>query len=248
MVSTACPKCQAVELRTAPPEQGPTCFGSWVCNKLLHAVPCRELSYCEMSSKKLWFLVLFLLAGLQLAASQTSIPTPTSTSSPIPTCGFRGDENTYGLGIRIGVYLQWISSTIAYNFLPQEAVNMRIFNTSFQIANFAGLLYITIMKGTGQPSGKLYAVECWIVLTFCLGGVASGRSRDKPNSRSQAPNFAGHRASVIGSLVQLAIGAAMTFYAVWFFYVGMDRMEKPPCSRYAFFFAKVVSSLVRSSQ
>ena len=34
----------------------------------------------------------------------------------ISECGFIGDGDTYGLGIRLGVYTQWVSSLLAYSF------------------------------------------------------------------------------------------------------------------------------------
>ncbi|RPB26915.1 hypothetical protein L211DRAFT_753567, partial [Terfezia boudieri ATCC MYA-4762] len=53
--------------------------------------------------------------------------------------GFTGDADTYGLGIRIGLYFQWITSSIAYSFVPSEAITMRGVNNCFQAAMFAGL-------------------------------------------------------------------------------------------------------------
>jgi hypothetical protein len=186
-------------------------------------------------------VTLFLLLSSAHATSQatpTSLSNSTSTSiSSTPNnCGFRGDTDTYGLGIRVGLYLQWITSSIAYYFVPGEAENMRGVNTSFQAATFGGLLYITISRGAGQPSNALYTVECWIVLSFCLGGVCSGRTRSSPDQR----NFASYKATGLGSLIQLGLVATMSYYALWFVYVGMDTMKATPCSRYAFFFAKVV--------
>ena len=194
------------------------------------------------------FLLLSLLFLIVEAAPQATPTNPSLTaaaqpSTPTQQCGFAGDDNTYGLGIRIGLYLQWFTSSIAYNFVPEEAVNMRGVNTCFQLANFAGLLYITIMNGNGQPSGQLFAVEVWIVLIFCLGGVCSGRSYETDESNENQTNFAGYKASALGGLIQIALVATMTFYAVWFVYIGMDHMAATPCSRFAFFFAKVVRAV-----
>jgi hypothetical protein len=98
-------------------------------------------------------IILFVLLAARLAdaAPQQTTPTPTTlgTSSssstvlppnctPIPTCGFLGDSNTYGIGIRVGIYLQWITSGLAYNFIPDEAAEMRSINFTFMLSNFAG--------------------------------------------------------------------------------------------------------------
>ena len=60
-------------------------------------------------------------------------------STPAEACGFVGDNSTYGLGIRLGIYLQWIASSIAYHFVPEEAVTMRGVNTFFTLSNFIGM-------------------------------------------------------------------------------------------------------------
>jgi hypothetical protein len=196
-------------------------------------------------------IVLVLVSSLLLVNAQAPTPTPSAdsagTARPQPSCGFNGDDNAYGAGIRIGLYIQWITSAIAYNFVPEEASNMRVVNICFQLANFAGLLYITFSRGVGQPSGELYAVECWILLCFCIGGICSSRSRasNSNGELSQTNNFSLYKATALGGLIQLALGAAMVYYGIWFVYVGMDTMQHTSCSRYAFFFSRVVSAETR---
>lgn len=141
-------------------------------------------------------------------------------------CGFDGDDNTYGLGIRIGIYLQWITSSIAYNFLPKEAETMRGINNCFQAAMFAGLLFITITKGS-----ELYAVEAFMMLIFCMGGVCSG---DK-----EKQNYSNHGATTLGSFIRFSLGVAFCAYGVWFTFKGMDNMKHPPCSTFVFFLVRV---------
>ena len=86
-------------------------------------------------------LLVLGLAGLSTAQTPSvtsQAPTQTSSSAPAATtsCGFVGDNNTYGLGIRLGIYIQWITSAIAYNFVPEEAVTMRSVNNFFTLSNF----------------------------------------------------------------------------------------------------------------
>ncbi|KAI9841847.1 MAG: hypothetical protein M1838_003365 [Thelocarpon superellum] len=198
-------------------------------------------------------LVLLMLGEFAQAAPQPSPSTSTSTGSPprstvssaptstaSGTCGFQGDDNIYGLGIRLGVYLQWLTSSVAYNFVPDEAVTMRGVNTCFTLSNFAGLLYITLWRDDNANSPGLYAVECWIVIGFCVGGVFTGRVQGRDdNAQSTSVTFAGYKASAIGGIIQLALNAAIIYYTIWYLYIGMDTMIATPCSRYAFFFARV---------
>ena len=79
------------------------------------------------------------LAGLSaaqtLSSPDASPPTTEIQQMLHSPCGFVGDNNTYGLGIRLGIYLQWITSGIAYNFVPEEAVTstMRSVNYFFAV-------------------------------------------------------------------------------------------------------------------
>jgi len=153
------------------------------------------------------------------------------------TCGFQGNPDTYGLGIRIGIYLQWIASFIAYTVVRKEAASMVVMNYSFLLANFIGLLYITFSNGAALPSGKLFAVECNIVLNFCYGGALMG----SPLFTDEEDKNASRRRQ-LGLICRTGLTVAVLIYSLWYLYIGMDTMEASPCSRAGFFFAKVVSS------
>ncbi|KAI5849324.1 hypothetical protein DFP73DRAFT_540205 [Morchella snyderi] len=182
---------------------------------------------------------LSLLPLLALAAPAPAAPPQQlqqrqahASSSVDGDCGFSGDDNTYGLGIRIGVYLQWITSAVAYGFLPTEAQSIRGVNNCFQAAMFAGLLFITITKGS-----DLYAVEAYIMLIFCMGGVCSGDAKE--DGIFKVKKFAYYKASNIGRVIRFILNIGFCVYGLWFFFTGMDHMKHPPCSTWAYFFAKV---------
>lgn len=177
----------------------------------------------------------------------TVSPGACSPSEPLieTLCGFKGDDNMYGLGIRLGVYFQWVTTSISNNFVPEEAAMMRGVNNCFQLSTFAGLMYITLGRGSTQNSGTIYAVEAFIVLLLCTGGVCSGRGLGNASDDDHAlgervpTTFADYKASRIGQIVRVLIAAASIYYGIWFVYVGMDNMAHPPCSRTTFFFAPV---------
>ncbi|OCL02541.1 hypothetical protein AOQ84DRAFT_443296 [Glonium stellatum] len=183
-----------------------------------------------------------LLLALLITLFLTFGPGACSASEPLSEalCGFKGDDNMYGLGIRLGVYFQWVTTSISNNFVPEEAAMMRGVNNCFQLSTFAGLMYITLGRGSSQNSGTLYAVEAFIVLLLCIGGVCSGRGLGNASEdKAISTTFADHRASRIGQIVRVLIAAASIYYGVWFVYIGMDDMAHPPCSQIAFFFAPV---------
>ena len=75
----------------------------------------------------------------------STLDSPFSDSEANLPCGFLGDNNTYGLGIRLGIYLQWLMLMIASSFVPEEAVNMRQVNNFFTLSNLIGARIQTIV-------------------------------------------------------------------------------------------------------
>jgi hypothetical protein len=213
-----------------------------------------------------FWLVLLAIAAADLAraepqANPTTTAPPSSSSSPSQGCGFQGDTNTYGLGVRVGVYAQWVGSALAYLYVREEARSMAGLNLVFTLSNFAGatpltklppkfnwsyptfagLLYIT---ATSVSNGTL-AIECWIVLSLCIGGIFSGQGT--VTNKEKEKYFAGYKASAVSRAMQYLVLAAIVYYTIWFLYVGMDSMTAP-CPQYAFFFAKVVRCSLHSQR
>ncbi|KAG8914539.1 hypothetical protein FRC00_012642 [Tulasnella sp. 408] len=193
-----------------------------------------------MPRANLPLLLAYLLVLSTLAVGHTlpSLP-PAFSPSLFPqrradpesqSCGFDGDSNTYGLGIRLGLYLQWLSTALCSllkSSSEEESKNMKGVNLCFQASVFGGLLYVTFTDGRTLGSGQLYAAEVWIMLCLCTGGFA-GSLTDYTNPKYLAHNICKH-----------VLDIAWTSYGIWFFFTGMDQMAHPPCSRYAFFYTKV---------
>jgi len=151
--------------------------------------------------------------------------------------GFQGNSDTYGLGIRIGLYFQWATSSIAYTFVREEAVTMRGVNNCFQLAMFAGLLYLTITLGE-----QLHAVEAYLMLVFCMGGVCTGTSNsdddgdDHNNTTRNGVDRIVHRGyeffdtSTLGAFIRLMLTMGFIAYGLWFVFHGMDHMQPPMVS------------------
>ena len=133
-----------------------------------------------------------------------------------------------------------MTSSIAYGFVPEEAVTMRGVNNCFQAAMFAGLIFSTVTKGE-----HLFAVEAFLTLIFCMGGTCSGDL--PPEVQTAITNvtsrdrfrFADYGASTTGGLIRFMLNLGFCAYGVWFTFKGMDGMQHTPCSTYAFFFARV---------
>ena len=95
----------------------------------------------------------------------TVITNENAQDAPRTSCGFDGDSDTYGLGIRVGVYTQWASGVIANWYVTEMAHTMRIRATLFQMAMTIALAFITIRKP------RPYAVDAMIMIVILLGSV-----------------------------------------------------------------------------
>jgi hypothetical protein len=83
--------------------------------------------------------------------------------------GFDGDEDFYGLGIRLGVYLQWSASLIATALQGLEHERRRLTGAYIgaQIAMLAAFLALMFRDSC------VFTAEAIVILYFLLGGIAS---------------------------------------------------------------------------
>ena len=81
--------------------------------------------------------------------------------------GFAGNSDLYGLGIRIGIYLQWISSLLTNVLLPTGVSDSLDTNSIFLFA-----VFIAIAKAS-QSTGGLRPAEAFITLQLCFGYLLS---------------------------------------------------------------------------
>jgi hypothetical protein len=83
--------------------------------------------------------------------------------------GFDGDEDFYGLGIRLGVYLQWSASLIATALQGLERERRRLTGAYLgaQIAMLAAFLALMFRNSC------VFTAEAIVILYFLLGGIAS---------------------------------------------------------------------------
>jgi hypothetical protein len=78
-----------------------------------------------------------------------------------------------------------------------------------------------------------------------MGGTCSGNLPPEVESNISnvsSPNqlpFAQAGASSLGGMIRFMLNLGFCSYGVWFVFKGMDGMKHPPCSTYAFFFARV---------
>lgn len=80
-----------------------------------------------------------------------------------PLCpGFDGNSDFYGLGIRLGVYLQWLASWLTNTLTPNEAGPSHDVNSIFVLAIVVAII-------TSIASDRIRPVEVYVMLLICFG-------------------------------------------------------------------------------
>jgi hypothetical protein len=136
----------------------------------------------------------------------------TATNEP---CPFAGNSDIYGVGVRIGLYSQWVATLLVTLFNPEDEEMFRIVNLIIQASIFLGIAQ--------QSSSETNAVEPIIVLFLMCGSLSS-----------LTGNGMRHFSHVSG-VIRALFYAALSAYGCWFWFEGLDKMMRPGCSAIAFF-------------
>jgi len=153
------------------------------------------------------------------------LSTPSSSPSNIlahataePTCGFEGNNDIYGIGIRIGIYAQILAVWFANYFLLSEAQVLRDSVSIFSVA----ILIVTLIYASNPAD--VYAVEAFVLLQIlawsCITGVRA------KSSYSEA-TFS--RGSFLRRVVCEIVNLVNICLHVWFWWAGLDHMKETPC-------------------
>jgi hypothetical protein len=141
-------------------------------------------------------------------------------------CGFEGNSDVYGIGIRIGYYTQALAAWFANYFFLKDAKVLQVTNTLFLLA-----LGIAIIVYSRDPS-QIYAVE-----VFSLGQIEAAIliSATGSSSRYSSRYF---QKSWPKKIAYETLVSAILMYGIYYWYYGMDLMQKTPCGTYVAYFAR----------
>lgn len=81
-------------------------------------------------------------------------------------CGFEGNPDTFGLGVRLGAYLSWASITIASTLIPRARKDLLDALVVFSIAFFAAIILESLDDET-------YTIELIIMGYIFFGGIVT---------------------------------------------------------------------------
>ena len=145
------------------------------------------------------------------------------------TCSYVGNSDVYGLGIRVGIYLQWISALISKTFLSQEGLrDVLNDNAIFLLAIFLA----TVLLVTDTISG-VHQVDILIMLHIFFGSIYTifydARIRKWIDSVS----------SFLGIVFKSGTATGMAAIGIWYWFYAINIPENSGCSTYAFLFGRV---------
>jgi len=138
------------------------------------------------------------------------------------SCQIIGDTDVYGIGIRLGYYLQWVAVLFATVLAPAEAATAR---TASNIVNLA----VLINTFYSASNDGLIAADWWIVfwMTITLS-VFNVPCSDK---------------ALMEGLGRLGVGEILysifLFAQPWLYFRGLDIGGKPGCVVKVFLFAEI---------
>lgn len=141
-----------------------------------------------------------------------------------------GNPDLCGVGVRTGVYCQWLA-TVAANAmdLKEEISAVQTSNLCFQIALITALLF-TI---SGRSAVPLSAPEVPIVLSLCFGGFAAANAARLSSASSQEGG-----SSFVRSFRTAQLFGLVSAVNSWFWWRGL-RVLDPDHACNMFFFARV---------
>ncbi|KAH6629161.1 hypothetical protein C7974DRAFT_182332 [Boeremia exigua] len=133
-------------------------------------------------------------------------------------CGFQGNNDIYGVGIRVGLYAQILAVWFANYFLFSKAQVLRDSVSIFSVA----LLIIALISAANPQD--VYAIEGFILLQMLAWSCLMGVRANSSHAKGILSNGSLFRKGVceIVNLVNIILH-------VWFWWVGIDHMKTMPC-------------------
>ena len=214
-------------------------------------------------SQLLATLLLLLLSGHSLRVASLPLPSPLEDqirqNAPRSTgrCVLIGNSDLYGLGIRLGVYFQLLSTLLANHFLPEALREAWDANSIFLISIFVAVLKSTvIVNNLTAPEAfvmlqMLFAVliavyhigqsSKWVLFEVCTfflqGAVEPGLGwAEMVSELGQAQSDV----SQLGTTMRQFLALAIASYNVWFWFPGNEFLNiDRHCPSSMFLFARV---------
>lgn len=156
-------------------------------------------------------------------------PSPCSSRENPNSCGFQGNSDLYGLGIRLRIYLQWIACLLANHFTTAVRDGLLDGYAIFTLA----LTIATIVLTT--TSSCTFGIEIFLLLMLIFG-EAWVVTLVPVFQIQEEKNWWRFMALILSYL-------AMLFYSCWFWFLGIKHpFKNTPCGSSGFLLTRISGS------
>lgn len=155
-------------------------------------------------------------------------------------CSFAGNTDMYGLGIRIGFYLQWFAVDLASWFAPSEVNAIRLTNSIFIAATFLALIIQVSLNVS-----NLQVVEVYIILLLTFGyylffvPLYTWRLLTGYNPALDPFRFPHVPPGRVYSELNFLLLVAVASFQLWFWFARVPQLNGKACQEFGFFFARI---------
>jgi len=153
-------------------------------------------------------------------------------------CSLEGNADMFGIGIRVGFYLQWFAVMLGSWIAHDEVPSFRFSNVLLAAAT----LIATIIQ---VAENRLETVEIYIILMLNFGTVAFlipvmlWRIATQFNPRCDPTRFPKPRPSYLFSLFQSSLLVVVGSFQLWFWSSRIPGLEGNNCIYSDFLFTRV---------
>ena len=142
-----------------------------------------------------------------------------------PRCGFEGNTDTYGLGVRLGIYMSWLSVILGSAWLPRIRADLIDALVVFTLAFFAATILVTADRDS------TYSVEIIIMAYIFFGGIITSAAALVAPPPYNALSY--NRFSLWRGTVIILCAIAMAVYSFWFYWFARP-FNATPCGTWVF--------------
>ncbi|KAM7184271.1 hypothetical protein V8F33_013085 [Rhypophila sp. PSN 637] len=139
-----------------------------------------------------------------------------SESAAAPTCGFEGNLDTYGLGVRLGNYLSWATIMIATIWFPKIRADLLDATIIFSIALFGSTILVSVNRDTTHSVEIIIMSYLFFGGIFCITGCFVAPPAD---NKARA-----HRkVSIFRGVILFFCVVCMAMYNFWFYWIAPNN-------------------------
>ena len=139
-------------------------------------------------------------------------------------CSFQGNSDFYGIGVRLGFYLQWIAGLIAFVLNPADCEPLADAQTIFLLANLVAIILLQV-----QDAANVNVVVPILLFYMFFGGSISAVTSATASLEGWKKAITTRRIALIARqvFVQLTF-FGLLFYSFYFWTKGLRKFQHFP--------------------